>query len=83
MNLLLLDVGAGLAVELELKLCGFGNESREIGESFGLTVSIQLDVRCVAICVSPVADDWLLANWFDMEFDRVEFGAGMSVSGTR
>lgn len=63
------------------------NEIRE-SELFGLPGSIQLDVLCVAIGVSPVADDWLLRNWFvselDIEMDdAVVTGAGMSVSGTK
>lgn len=63
------------------------NEIRE-SELFGLPGSIQLDVLCVAIVVSPVADDWLLRNWFvselDIEMDdAVVTGAGMSVSGTK
>lgn len=66
------------------------NENREI-ELFGLTGSIQLVVLCVAMGVSPVADDWLLTNWFVNELDMVDeggggavvTGAGMSVSGTK
>lgn len=63
------------------------NEIRE-SELFGLPGSIQLDVLCVANGVSPVADDWLLRNWFvselDIEMDdAVVTGAGMSVSGTK
>lgn len=64
------------------------NEIRE-SELFGLPGSIQLDVLWVAIGVSPVADDWLLRNWFvselDIEMDDavVTGAAGMSVSGTK